>query len=271
MLPVAVIALFVVLSRPVWASQQGFEIASKGALFQGIRSVERDWIDRAVPEGSEVVALWTRNADRFTINQNEFFNRRVGRVFYTKTPTPGGLAETRVRVSRDGVYRGPDGRPIVAPYALLDQTVVPYGTVVARDEALGITLWKLTGPLARTTAVTGLYPNDTWSGRTVTWTRLRCRPGVLRADLHSDPGLFDEPQLVQATTRFATGGAEAAVRFPPTRAATLRIPVRPAADGRCVVRYVITPTAVPSEVDPASRDDRVLGVHFDVLSYTPRP
>jgi hypothetical protein len=264
---VAIVGLWGALGQVVWWSEKGFRVASEGALFQGIRSVPRSWIDDAVAGDSEVIALWTGSADRFTVNQNEFFSRAVGRVFYTEQPTPGGLPETKVTAGEDGVYRDARGVPVRAPYALLDQTVVPDGDVVARDEALGMTVWRLTGPLARTTTVTGLYPNDTWSGAAVTWTRLRCRPGILRADLHSDPGLFTTPQRVRATTN----GATATVVFPPTRTARLRIPVRPAADGTCVVRYTVTPTAVPADVLPGSSDDRRLGVHFDVLSYTPRP
>ena len=90
------LALFAVLSRPVWSGPNGFLAASRGALFQGMRQVDRDWIDRVVPAGEEVVVLWTGRADRFTVNQAEFFNRRVGRVFYTSAPTPGGINETPV-------------------------------------------------------------------------------------------------------------------------------------------------------------------------------
>jgi hypothetical protein len=271
LVPVTVVALGVVESRPVWASQQGFKVASAGALFQGIRGVERDWIDAAVPTGQEVVALWTGRADRFTINQSEFFNRRVGRVYHTDQPTPGGLAETRLRLGRDGVYRDPGGREIRARYALLDQSVVPDGRVIARDGKLGTTLWRLSGPLSQTTSVAGIYPGDTWSGPVVTWTRLRCRPGTLRVDLHSDPNLHRVRQVVRATTRDATGVRSESVAFEPTAAVTLTIRVAPTADGTCAVRIVPRPTAIPSRVDPASQDDRVLGVHVDVLSYTPGP
>ena len=46
--------------------------------------------------------LWTGRADRFTVNMNEFFNRRVGHVFYTDQPTPGGIGEIHVvRVDAD--------------------------------------------------------------------------------------------------------------------------------------------------------------------------
>ncbi|MGL6279499.1 MAG: hypothetical protein ACRC50_08105, partial [Gaiella sp.] len=271
LVPVVVVAAYAVLSRPVWASQQGFKVASAGALFQGIRGVDRGWVDAAVPGGDEVVALWTGNADRFTINQTEFFNRRLGRVYFTDQPTPGGLAEERVRLGRDGVYRDEAGRPIRARYALLDQTLVPDGDVVARDELVGTTLWRLRGPLSQTTTVKGIYPGDTWSGPVVVWERIRCRPGVLRAELHSDPNLFDRPQTVTATTVRAGVRAVAAVRFPPDESATLRIGVAPDQAGVCTVRFRVRPTANPADTVPGSADDRELGVHVDVLSYTPRP
>ena len=90
LVPLAVLAVYCGLSRPVWASDQGFRAAGVGALFQGIRSAPRTWIDRSVESGAEVVAVWTGSADRFTINQSEFFNRRVGRILYTTTPDPRG-------------------------------------------------------------------------------------------------------------------------------------------------------------------------------------
>jgi hypothetical protein len=232
--------------------------------------VERGWIDAEVAPGDEVVALWTGRADRFTVNQSEFFNRRLGRVLYTGDPTPGGIGETRVTLGSDGVYRGPDGAPVRAPYALLDGSVTPDGTVVARDDLLGTTLWRLTGPLSSTTRVTGLYPNDTWSGRTVTWKRLRCEPGRLVVSLRSDPSLFTEPQVVRAVTMWSGGGARSSTRLEPDGRAALRIPVAPAADGSCVVAFTVDPTAVPAEVIPGSGDDRVLGAHFDAFAYTPR-
>jgi hypothetical protein len=263
--PLVVIGLLVVASRPVWSGPQGFVAAGKGALFQGIRGVERSWVDAEVPERDEVVALWTGRADRFTVNQNEFFNRRVGRVLYTGDPTPGGIGETRVTLGADGVFRDPDGDPIRAPYALLDGSVTPDGEVVARDDLLGTTLWRLDGPLSSTTRVTGLYPNDTWSGRGVTWTRLRCRRGTLDVALRSDPSLFTEPQVVRA----ATDGRRARVTLSPNGRTTLPIEVAPGRDGSCTVTFTVEPTAVPSEVIPGSADGRVLGAHFDAFAYTP--
>ena len=257
--PVVLLGVFVVLSRPVWAGPHGVLRSGEGALFQGIRGVERDWIDTRVPGGDEVAVLWTGRADRYTVNLNEFFNRRVGDVYYTSAPTPGGIGETRVAIGRDGVVRTADGRTVAEPYALLDGGVTPDGEVVARDD-LGTTLWRLDGPLASLTSVTGLYPNDTWSGRNVTWRRLRCTGGRLLVGLHSDPTLFaGRLTRVAASVR---GEPVARIVVGPVGSATLRVPLEPVR-GRCRVRFTVTPTLVPAEVVPGSTDDRRLGIHFD--------
>jgi hypothetical protein len=266
--PLALLVVYAVLSRPVWSGPRGFVQSGAGALFQGIRGVDRDWVDRAVPSGEEVVVLWTGRADRFTVNQNEFFNRRLGRVFYTAAPTPGGFNETPVRRrGADGVFLLADGRPVAARYALLDGSVTPDGVPLARDPELGTTLWRLTGPLSSRATVTGLYEDGNWSGPTVTWTLLRCRPGRLTVALHSDPSLFSGAQVVRAVT----AGAGASVRFRPDDRATVSVPVEPAAQGgTCRVVFRVSPTAVPADVVPGSTDERELGVHFDAFSYRPR-
>ncbi len=272
--PLALLLLFVVVSRAVWSGPHGFLPGGAGALFQGIRGVDRDWIDRAVPDGQEVVVLWTGHADRFTVNQSEFFNRRVGKIYYTGAPTPGGINETPVsrvpdagaRGLRGGVFVLPTDGVIVAPYALLDGSITPDGVVVARDEELGTTLWRLTGPLSSRTTVTGIYDDGSWSGRTATWQLLRCRPGTLTTAVHSDPSLFKTPQTVVAIS----GNRRAAVRFAPDERASFSIPVAPDERGTCVVRFVVTPTANPADVIPGSTDDRVLGVHFDAFAYEPQ-
>ncbi len=259
--PVLLLVLFVALSRPVWSGPQGVLRSGEGALFQGIRGADRGWIDSAVPAGEEAVVLWTGRADRFTVNQNEFFNRRVGDVYYTSAPTPGGLGETAVKIDpRDGTVTTADGSPIDAPYAMLDGSVIPDGEVVARDDLLGTTLWRLTGPLASTTRVSGLYPNDTWSGPRASWSRLRCMGGELLVALHSDPTLF----AGRSTDVLATvaGRPVARVQVPPDDTVTLRVPLT-SVDGTCVVRFDVSPTLVPAEVVPGSTDDRELGVHFD--------
>ena len=123
-----------------------------------------------------------------------------------------------------------------------------------------MTVWRLNGPLLNRVKIEGIYPGDTWSGEVVRWTLRRCRPGKVAARVSSDPNLFDGPQTVRATTL----GATASVRFPPDEQRTLVVPVTPAADGTCRVRYEVSPTANPSEVVPGSTDDRELGAHFSI-------
>ena len=91
-LPLIVLVYWLVAAKPIWYGPYpyGVKQAGAGALFQGIRGVQRDWIDRAVPAGADVAVLWTSRSDRFTVNQNEFFNRSVGQVYYTVRPTDGG-------------------------------------------------------------------------------------------------------------------------------------------------------------------------------------
>ena len=262
--PLVVLLYFGLVSRPIWKGPHGFQQAGAGALFQGIRGAKRDWIDTALPTGATAAALWTGHTDRFTINQNEFFNRALGPIYDTDSPTPGGLPETQVRIRpRDGVVVKADGKPVTDRYMLLDGTIEADGKRLAQDPLLGITLWRLNGPLVSTTRIDGLYPNDTWSGRTVTYNRTRCHPGKVAVRLSSDPSLFRKPQLVTATTDSGGRGTDAAIRVPPTGSVVLRVPVTPDASGVCVVRYTVSPTAVPSDVIPGNTDDRVLGAHFN--------
>ena len=118
--------------------------------------------------------------------------------------------------------------------------------------------------------VSGLYPNDTWSGRTVTYVRRRCKPGRLSVSLSGDAGLFVEPTRVVARSNGAVVGR---VRFRPDGRAVLSVPVSPpAASSACRVIYTVTPTAIPAKVTAGSNPDpRVLGAHFNRFVYRPTP
>jgi len=262
--PLVVLLYFGLVARPIWKGPHGFQQAGAGALFQGIRGAKRDWIDSALPAGASVAAVWTGHTDRFTINMNEFFNRAVGPIYFTGSPTPGGLPETQVRIRpNDGVVVKPDGSPVTDRYVLLDGTIEPDGTRLGQDPLLGVTLWRLNGPLVSTTRIDGLYPNDTWSGRTVTYRQTHCRPGKVAVRLSSDPSLFPKPQLVTATTTSGGRVADAGIHVPPTGSVVLRIPVTPDANGVCVVRYTVSRTAVPADAIEGNTDRRVLGAHFN--------
>jgi hypothetical protein len=268
-LPLLVLGLWIVAIRPIWWGTHGFERFSRGALFQGIRTAERDWVDRALPPGERAAFLWTGGfTDRLTVNQSEFFNRSVGPVYYVTDPTPGGLPETRVRIDpRTGAVTLPDGTPPRDRFLLADSSFEPDGAPIARDKGWGVTLWRVRTPLVSAVRVDGLYPNDTWSGSEVVYLRRRCEPGRLSVSLSSDPSLFFQPQTVVA---ISNGKVVGRVRLQPEGRAVLSVPVAPEPGTReCRVVYRVSPTAVPAEVLPDSTDDRVLGAHFNLFVYKP--
>ena len=270
-LPLVVLGLWVLALRPIWWGTHGFDRFSTGALFQGIRTAHRDWVDRTLPDGARATFLWTGATDRLTVNQTEFFNRSVGPVYYVTHPTPGGLPETRVRIDpRTGLVTLPDGKPVRDRYLLADSSFEPDGTPIARDKGWGVTLWRVNPPLLTPVRIRGLYPSDTWSGRRVTYLRRRCEPGRLSVSLSSDPSLFLEPQTVVARSNGATVGR---VLLDPRGAAVLSVPVSPARGTKeCRVTYTVTPTAVPAEVTAGENPDpRELGAHFNRFVYRPVP
>jgi hypothetical protein len=207
--------------------------------------------------------LWTNRSDRFTVNQNEFFNRRVGDVYYTATPTPGAIGEIPVRVDgRTGDVTLDDGMPLRPGYLLTDGSVEPDAVPVVRDPLLGMTVWRVQRDLVlASTAVTGLYPNDTWSGPGFAWSRARCRGGSLTVNLSGDAQLFPRGTTVTASTG-------ASVRVVPNTPARLVVPVR-SKRGTCRVTFRVSPTAVPARLIAGSVDTRVLGVHVNGFAYRP--
>ncbi|HSI98428.1 MAG TPA: glycosyltransferase family 39 protein, partial [Gaiellaceae bacterium] len=270
-LPFLVLGLWAAAFKPIWWGKHGFERAARGSLFQGIRTEHRDWIDRVLPDGVEAAFLWTGRTDRLTVNQNEFFNRSVGPVYYVVDRTPGQLPETRVTVDPEtGRVTLPDGRDVGDEYLVTDSSFEPDGDALATDEGWGITLWRVTQPLVSAVQVDGLYPNDTWSRETVTYVRRRCDEGWLFVNLSSDPGLFVERQTVTAR---ANGEVVGEVRFEPEEHAVLAVPLPrvPGAD-ECRITFKVSPTAVPAVITGGENPDpRELGAHFDRFRYIPRP
>jgi hypothetical protein len=260
--------LWILAIRPIWWGTHGFERFSEGVLFQGIRKADRDWVDEALPAGTEAAFVWTGRTDRLTVNMNEFFNRRVGPVYYVTDPTPGGLPETRVRVDpKTGRVTLPDGTPVRDRFVLADSSFEPDGELVAQDLGWGVRLWRVNDPLVASVPV-GLYRNDTWSGEQVTYVHRRCKPGRLSVDLSSDPSLFSTPHTVTARSN---GAVLARVRLQPAGSTILSVPVSPVpGTTECRVVYTVSPTAVPSEVIDGSTDDRELGAHFNLFLYRPK-
>jgi hypothetical protein len=248
-LPALVLVYFAVESRPV---ESRTTFASRGAVFQGIRSVPEDWIDRAVGKSADVAAIWTGKTDVHVIWENEFFNRSVGPVYDTGDPIPGGLPSTAVTIGRDGYLRDPHGRLIRHRYVLTDGSLDLNGVKRASDVPIGVNLWELSRPVRSLTRVEGLYPNDTWSGPSVLYRRLECTGGWVRVSLLGDVHLFSRAQTVRA------GGVTRRVQ--PGVPTTMTVPLR-----RCEARFTISPTKVPGP-----QDLRRLGIHFLSFEYLPR-
>ena len=264
-LPALVLAYFAVSQKPV---EGKFRQASILSLYAGITVPHADWIDRAVGRDADVRMIWSGNTDKYSVWENEFFNRSVGTVYDIGSPLAGDLPETHLEVDRaTGLMRGPDGKAVRAAYVLTDGSVALGGRVIARDERKGMLLYRVGGPLRQVSRVEGLYPQDTWSGPEVTYTRLRCRGGTLSVELQSDPALFSRPQTV---TAFADGRRVGTASVPQDRLVTLRVPLKRAGD-TCVARFRVSPTAVPAVVTKgANPDPRRLGVHFNSFAFSPR-
>jgi hypothetical protein len=257
LLPALLLAFLVVTSEPV---EERIRAASIGELFQGITRPERDWVDLEVGGDADVAALWSGRLDHRTIFENEFFSRSVGGVYTLGPPLPGALVETPLRPDEEtGELLDPAGAPVRARYALVDETVPLAGSPVARDGRKGMRVLRVEGELRLAYDVVGLY-DDGWSGRSLTYRRYRCTGGTLVATLESDPKLFSTSQT--AIARVA-GATVARTRIPQLGTATMRVPLRSEGDD-CIVRFTITPTAVPGP-----EDRRALGTHFRVLDYRP--
>jgi hypothetical protein len=262
-LPALVLVYFAAAHKPVEGKFRGVSV---GSLYAGITLPQRDWIDRAVGRNADVAAVWTGNADAHAIWENEFFNRSVGTIYDTAAPLPGGLPETAVKLDpRTGLLLA-NGRPVRARYALVDGTMALDGKVIAQDATKGMTLYQPDGPLRQTTRVAGLYPNDTWSGPRVSYTRLGCKGGTVAVLLESDPALYTTPQVVTASVAGHTVGRAS---VPPRGQVELRVPLRPQGT-TCTAVFRVGRTAVPKVVTKGlNQDIRPLGVHFDRFDYAP--
>jgi len=261
-LPLVVAAWFVFATERIMDFDHGFHRSSEGALFQGITTGVRDWIDQRVGRDGDVAFVFSgRNPhdQPLTLWENEFFNRSVGTVYDLRQPSMGELPEHRVTQRADGVLLD-RGRPVRHPYVLTDTSVPLAGTVVARDEPKGIVLYRTGGLVRIGYRVRGLYP-DTWSGRRVSYTRLRCTGGTVTAVLAGDATLFDgKTQTVRSGRRSVT--------FRQDETARLTVPLRPRG-GVCRVAFTVERTAIPAVVLPRNGDGRVLGTHFTSFDYAP--
>jgi dolichyl-phosphate-mannose-protein mannosyltransferase len=260
-LPALVLAWFVFATERIERFDHGFPKASVGALFQGMTTSQRDWIDAAVGRDANVAFVYSGKdptLQPLPLWENEFFNRSVGPVYDLEQPSMGGLPETHVSRRPDGVLVLSNGAPVKAAYVLTDTSVPLAGKVIGIDEVRGIVLRRTPdGLVAIASRVDGTYP-DGWSGRHAIYTRLRCRGGSVTAVIGSDEKLFSRAQTV-------TGGGRS-VTFDPGDVGRLTVPLKPR-NGVCRVTFTVSPTAVPALVEPGSTDARRLGVRFVEFRY----
>ena len=263
LVPALVLVFFAVAAKPIDGKHR---FAALNSLYAGITNPHLDWIDRAVGRDAEVAAVWSGNAERYTIWENEIFNRSVGTIYDLGPRFSGGLAETPVTVDAKTGTLLAAGRPVRADYALTDGSLELRGRVVARDERKGMLVHRVGGVLRQASRVEGLYPQDTWSGPTARYTRFGCAGGSLTVLLQSDPSLFTRPQTVTATVAGRRAGR---VRVLPAEPRELTVPLE-ARGGSCGVSFAVSPTAVPAVVTKGKNPDtRELGIHFTRFTYRP--
>jgi hypothetical protein len=176
---------------------------------------------------------------------------------------PDGLPQQTVTLNSvtGGVRLGT--RPLRVKYVLADFNTLVKGTPVARDDKLGMTVYRVDGPLVLQGQIEGVYP-DKWSGPTVTFHQYKCGGGTLTATLLSDRDLHPAPQTIVARS-----GKRELSRFtyePGTTPRKMTIPLVPAG-GTCSVTFDV-PTAIPQEVTGIP-DTRALGVRFLRFAYQP--
>jgi hypothetical protein len=214
-----------------------------------------------VPANASVAILRTGRTSDETVWENEFFNRRVGQVYsFAVQRVPDPLPETALVQGAGGRLVDGRRRVVSADYVLADGSVDLLGKVVATDPLIGVRLYRVNGPLVVPVRVLGLYPDDTWSGRRVTYERTHCAGGRLAVQLGSDASLFRQTQVVTAREG---GRVVGHARIAPAATATLQVPLAPRG-GTCTVRFDVARTAVPGHGDL-----RALGAHFLAFDFRP--
>jgi hypothetical protein len=256
-------AFFVASSAVVENGRHGIVVDSVGSLWAGIKVPHRNWIDRAVGRNAQVDYLWSGTASIYSVWENEIFNRSFRRVLSLEGPGEDTLAETPVRrVSSGEVVAG--NNVLDAQYVLADGSTDVKGKTVASDLKAGLRLYRVDGPIVILTHVVGIYFQDSWSGRSVTYTRVDCTGGHLNVKLWSDPAIYRTDQSVVGREAGVVVGSTV---IAPTATVHLLVPLR-SVGGRCTVNFETGRTIVPSSVEPGSPDHRPLGAHFSFL-YEP--
>ena len=146
---VVVLAWFALLLQPVFVGPARLRATRlRAPSSRGSAASTATGSTMPCPRAPTCPVLWSGPpVDRFVVNQNEFFNRDVGQVYYSSVPTPGGLYEKRIHFDRGGYARTDDGR-LVRSAATCSRTARSRPTArSSRVDSAGVTLWRLHGPL----------------------------------------------------------------------------------------------------------------------------
>jgi hypothetical protein len=148
-LPAAVLTAFVAMSIPAW---ERIIDAPEDAVFAG--GLERDWIDKRIPEDAAVTKLYiesqqcgTSTVTRHALFLTEFFNTTVDRAAYIGDSTPDGIPLPRVDVAASGQLLLANGRPLEAEYVYTQPGIELQGTRVATGTAAHLVLWRIDGSI----------------------------------------------------------------------------------------------------------------------------
>ncbi len=260
-------AYFVATALVVENGRHGIHHTTVGSLWAGIHQAHPDWIDRtARARNARSSVLWDGSTSAYTVWENEFFNRSVGTVYDVDgAQRPDPLPETPVSRAANGTLVSQGGRPIRAQYVLARR--------VARDRREAARRRRRgRRPLPRQRAGRRPHPRD----RALPERHLVGPLGHLRArrvhrrhrsrsSSRRDRALFTRAQTVVARE---AGRVVGRASIAPTAQRVLKVPLIPAANGRCTVRFTVGQTLVPDRVERGSADRRPLGAHF-LFAYHP--
>jgi glycosyltransferase involved in cell wall biosynthesis len=266
-LPVLVALGFLLTWLPVELWAKGFPSASVGALYQGVGTGhDRDWVDAAVGRGANVALLASTTRNPFAVQESEFWNRSVRRLYnLSGHEFGGGMPEQAAEANaRTGVVKS-GGKPLDAGYVLTDAATAVAGRVVARNddlaggEGMRLVLYRVDKPVRLTRRIIGRY-DDGWSGPALEWINTQCVGGSLALDLETDFTTFPNGQSVHVT---GTTQPRTLRLTRLTSPLTTSLPLRPV-NGVCRVRFVSSPAQRPPNGDP-----RILGARFRSIVYQP--
>jgi len=175
---------------------------------RNLRTMPRplDWVDRAVPKGTEVTYLGQGIDDVGDIAQLEFWNRTVQHVWSFDGTAPGPGPTVVPDVVTPGGRLEPGAG---VEYMVADAGISPVGRVIARKihrGGRGARLWRLVRiapPLRVSQTVEGIYP-DGW-GKPNTALNQYSLPGKKRGVVKVDVVRTGAAARYPATVRVSVG------------------------------------------------------------------